>query len=76
MGATAYGGKRFRERARVSGERPIGAASYRQHYNQASCQTPLPQSRRRTLSIIFTLNSSIRTATAGIGSAIFPHTRS
>ena len=42
MGAAAYGGKGFRERARVSGERPIGAASCRQQYNQASCQPPPP----------------------------------
>ena len=41
MGAAAYGGKRFKERARVSGERLIGAASCRQQHNQASCQPGL-----------------------------------
>ena len=30
----------FKERARVSGERPIGATGFRHHYIQASCQTP------------------------------------
>ena len=30
----------FKERARVSGERPIGAACFRQQYNQASCLSP------------------------------------
>ena len=34
-------GKGFKERARVSGERSLGATSCRQPYNQASCQ-PLP----------------------------------
>ena len=38
MGAAAACGKGSKERARVSGERPIGAASCRQQYNQASCQ--------------------------------------
>ena len=42
MGTAAYGGKGFKERARVSGERPIGAASFRQQYIQASCQFPHP----------------------------------
>ena len=37
MGTTAYGGN-FKERARVNGERPIGTASCRQQYIQASCQ--------------------------------------
>ena len=41
MGAPAYSGRGFKERARVSGERPIGAASCGQQYNQTSCQ-PLP----------------------------------
>ena len=35
-----YGGKGFKERTRVSGERPIGAASLRQHPTRASCQPP------------------------------------
>ena len=39
---TAYGGKGFQERVRVSGEMPIGTASCKQQYNLASCQTPLP----------------------------------
>ena len=43
IGAATYGGKGFNERARVSGERPMGAASYRQQYNQASCQPPPPR---------------------------------
>ena len=40
MGAAAYGGRGFEGRARVSGERPIGADSCRQQHNQASCHTP------------------------------------
>ena len=42
MGATTDGGKGFKGRARVSRERPIGAADCKQQYNQASCQTPRP----------------------------------
>ena len=42
MGAAAYGGKGLKERARVSGERPTGTASFRQQYNQASCHPPPP----------------------------------
>ena len=42
MGTAAYGGKGFRGRAAVSGDRPIGAASCRQQHNQASCQPPPP----------------------------------
>ena len=30
MGTATYGGKGFKERTRVTGERPIGAASFRQ----------------------------------------------
>ena len=40
MGTAADGGKGFKGRAAVSGERPIGAASCRQQHNRASCQTP------------------------------------
>ena len=40
MGASTYGGKGFKGRAAVSGERPIGTASCRQQHTQASCQTP------------------------------------
>ena len=36
LGAATYGGKGFQERARVSGERPIGAASCRQEHNPFS----------------------------------------
>ena len=43
MGTTAYGGKGFKGRAVVSGERPIGTASCRQQHTQTSCQTPLPK---------------------------------
>ena len=46
MGSTAYGGRGFKERARVSGERLIGAAGCRQQYNpmqsRAMPNTPLP----------------------------------
>ena len=35
--------KGFKERARVSGKRPTGAASCRQQYNRVSCQPPLPR---------------------------------
>ena len=38
MGATGYGGKGFKERARVSGKRPIGPASRKQQHKQAACQ--------------------------------------
>ena len=41
MGTTTYGGKGFKGRARVSGERPMGAASFGQQSIQASCQ-PAP----------------------------------
>ena len=36
MGTAACGGKGFKERTRVSGERPIGAASFRQQSMQSS----------------------------------------
>ena len=42
MGAAVYRGKGFKERAGVSGERPIGTASCRQQHNQVSCQPPTP----------------------------------
>ena len=44
MGAAAYGGRGFKERARVSGEMSMGADSCRQQYNQASCQPRTPSS--------------------------------
>ena len=40
MGAAAYGGKGFKERARVSGQRPVGSASCRQQCIQAPCPPP------------------------------------
>ena len=41
MGAAAAdGGKGFKERARVSGEAPMGAARCRQQSTQASCKPP------------------------------------
>ena len=40
MGTTAYGGKGSKGRARVSGDRPIGAASCRQEqHTMATCRT-------------------------------------
>ena len=33
MGAAAYGGKGFKERAQVSGQSPVSAASSRPQYN-------------------------------------------
>ena len=42
MGTAAYGGKGFKGRAGESGKRPIGAASFRQQYIQASCHLPCP----------------------------------
>ena len=42
MGAAAYGGKGFRERARVSGERPMGAGSCRQQSTAGVMPTPPP----------------------------------
>ena len=37
MGAAAYGGKGFKGRAAVSGERPMGASSCRQQHDEVSC---------------------------------------
>ena len=42
MGTAACGGRGFKGRAVVSGERPMGAHSCRQQHNQASCQPPPP----------------------------------
>ena len=43
MGTTAYGGKGFKGRAVVSGERPISAArGRREQHTMAACQTPPP----------------------------------
>ena len=42
MGTATYGGRRSKERRRVSGERPMGATSFRQQFIQASCQSPPP----------------------------------
>ena len=42
VGTAAYGGRGFKARARVSGERPMGAPSCRQQYNRASYQHPRP----------------------------------
>ena len=52
-----YERKGFKEGARVSGERPTGAASCRRQYNQASCQTtfsvmPNPDSEERSESFV------------------------
>ena len=49
MGTAACGGKGFKGRAAVSGERPIGAASCRQQHNQMSCYPPSPPPRCRRL---------------------------
>ena len=50
----ADGGKGFKERARVSGEGPMGAARCRQQYNPVSCQPPPPpgSTHRHTYSAI------------------------
>ena len=37
MGTAAYGGKGFKERARISVGGPIGAASFRKQSTQESC---------------------------------------
>ena len=42
MGITAFGGKGVKGRARVSGERPMGAARCRQQHHRASCHTHPP----------------------------------
>ena len=42
MGAAACGGKGFKERAGVSGERPIGAVSCRQQHKPGVMPTPPP----------------------------------
>ena len=58
MGAATYGRRGVKERTRVSGKRPIGAAGYKRQHNQASwvslpdtppttpCR-PTPSARRR-----------------------------
>ena len=46
------GGTGFEERIRASGERPIGAASFRQQSIQASCQPP-PPARPRPIFWVF-----------------------
>ena len=40
MGTAAYGGRGFKGRAAVSGERPIGAARCRQQHNEAPPPPP------------------------------------
>ena len=40
MGPGAYGGRGFKGRARVSGERPIGAARCRQQYSNTTGRQP------------------------------------
>ena len=42
MGAAACGGRGFKGRAAVIGERQIGAGGCRQQHNPVSCQPPLP----------------------------------
>ena len=43
MGTTAYGGRGFQERARGSGERPIGAAGCRrEQHTKGDTPTPPP----------------------------------
>ena len=49
MGTATCGGKGFVERTRVSGERPIGAASRRQHSAWVSCQPTTPPPLPRCL---------------------------
>ena len=75
MGIAACGWRGFKERTRVSGKRPIGAARCRQQYNQASCQTfppnrlPLPPARPLQ-DLSFNL---IDTETRGDGRIAFSH---
>ena len=42
MGTATFGGKGLKERTRVSGERPMGAASFSQQSIQASCTGGAP----------------------------------
>ena len=49
MGAATCGGKRFKGRAAISGEKRTDGTSCRQQHNQASCQPPNPPSRHYTL---------------------------
>ena len=42
MGTATYGGKGFKERSRASGERPSGAASFRQQSTAGVMPTPPP----------------------------------
>ena len=58
MGGAAYGGKRFKERARVFGERPIGAASCRQQYIQESSPTPRPATAELEASQLFPITTA------------------
>ena len=60
MGAATYGGKGFKERAAVSGEKPRGAASCGQQHIQASRHPPPPldgvnPTRHRSLNCCWTL---------------------
>ena len=80
LGAAADGGKGFKGRARVSGESPIGAASFRQQYNQASCQTPLATAQRSPVccSSASVMPSSLQPLSAAgraraVGSTLPPH---
>ena len=44
MGTATHGGKGFKVRTRVSGERPISTASFKQQFSQALCQPTPPSS--------------------------------
>ena len=46
MGTATYGGKGFKGKAAIGGDRPIGATSCRQQHNQASCQHSPPSTPR------------------------------
>ena len=74
MGTAADGGKGFKERAAVSGERPIGAARCRQQHNQASCPPPplpphsCPQARRGLAAAVNAVRASGEVKTAPLRS--------
>ena len=74
MGAATRGGKGFKETARVSGERPIGTASSRQQYAQASCPLLRPTEPHATCSMCIRLPDASQKMACTLCSNIYPGT--
>ena len=60
MGAAAPGGKGFKGRAAVSGDRPIRGARCRQQHHKVSCQTAPPPPRLRAATALDTTPERVR----------------